>query len=431
MIALFAIVADLCAAPPESATADTQESAAYSRAGDEAIETGDLRIATIAYRKAVAFDPANDHARQALAALCQPDDGALLAAIARFREGDLDRAHTELTAIVARDSTSAGAHLFLGLIALGRHDGALAERELALASTNSAYAAVAGEMQRFARREGRLTVVALVAPEIDTNPQLVPDTPPLGATAGSPTPDEALLLATTVTVRPTPWLVLRDGLAWHDQRKLSSLTFLGENAQAAIERDHHANHAAVRYDLDLDWLGGAQYLVAHRGTASYRRDFSGFALAGTYSVRHRAYQQLAQADFTGWVYSGDESVLVHATPRVDLEIKTIGWREVTVDPAFSALAGGAQVMLRGRPMAGTRAAFGASSYYARYDGAEPDGLLRRDLHGEITADLDVDLSDHWIAIASASLIGNRSTVEDFRYWKLVARLGLELAFGGP
>ena len=431
MIPLLALFADLCALPPDFAATDIEDSAAYARAGDDALESGDPRIATIAFRKAIALDPANGHAKQALATLCHADDGALLAAIAHFRDGDLDTAYTELAAFVARDATAAGAHLFLGLIALKRHDGALAQHELELARPDPAYATLADQMLRLGRREGALAVVVLAAPELDTNPRLVPDTPLPGATVGPPRLDEAILLATTVTARPTSWLVLRNAFAWRGQRGLTSLDFIGEDAQAGIELDRHANHIAVRYDLDVDWLGGAFYLLANRGTASYRRDFARFSLTGSYSVRRRAYQQAAQADFTGWVYSGEESVVIHPSDRLDVEIKMIGWRELTVDPAFTMTAGGAQVTLRGRPSPNTRAALTMNSSYARYDGAEPDGELRRDLHGETSLEIDVDLSDHWIAVASASLFGNRSTIEDFRYWRIVTRVGLELAFGGP
>src|SRR5262247_782474 len=83
--ALLAAVAlaELCGPVPEAGTTrDPDDSAAYAAVGDEALASGDTHIAAIAYRKAVALDPANEHAVAALASLCKPepalDDGSAL-----------------------------------------------------------------------------------------------------------------------------------------------------------------------------------------------------------------------------------------------------------------------------------------------------------------------------------------------------------------
>jgi hypothetical protein len=432
------VIADLCNAAPDVAIApDPVDSAAYAQAGDDARAAGDIRIAAIAYRKAVALDATNAHAKQAFAELCRddaapPDDAALMAAIAKFRAGDLDAASAALTAIASRGGPSAaGAHFFLGLIALRRHDGPSAATELELARLDREYAEAAAPMLRLAHRDGVVAALIVVEPEIDTNPQLLPDTPPPGATTGPRQTDEDLLIVANATVRPTRWLVLRDILAWRDQRELSSLDFLAETAQAGVELEDRANHGAIRYDLDDDLLAGSAYLIAHRGTATFRRDFGAISVSTSYSLRRRNYKQAAQVDFTGWVHAVDTAVTLHASPQLDVDLRLLGTRELTADREFSDFAGGIQVGVRARPDPRVRLNATATLSYARYDAAEPDGELRRDSHAEATADVEVDLGDHVIALAGASIARNDSTVDDFRFWKLVARAGIAIALGGP
>jgi len=437
VIVLAAVIADLCATAPEStAPPDPEDGAAYAQAGDEARRAGDVRIAAIAYRKAIAADRDNTRAKAALAALCEADtapafDAALLEAIAQFRGGDLEGAHAALVRLAAGAGAAASAQFFLGMIALRRNERTRAVRELELAARDPAYAESATAMLRLARRDGPLAAVVLAEPELDTNPQLVPDTPPAGATTGPPTTDLDLLVVGTITARPARWLALRDVLAWRNQRQLHQLDFLGETAQAAALLDGRADHLSIRYDLDYDVLDGTSYLFAHRGTAAYRHDLGVVTVGASYALRYRAYVQAAQAGFTGWVHAADLGATLHVTPQLDIDVNALGWRELTADPAFSDIAGGVQATVRARIGSRVRIAASGTVWNAVYDGAEPDGALRRDTHGEGTLDVEVDLDDHVIAVAGASLTGNQSTIEDFRYWKLVARAGIALAFGGP
>jgi len=437
VIVLAAVIADLCAAAPDpTAPPDPAESAAYASAGDEARRAGDLRIAAIAYRKAIAADPSNAQAKDALTALCEADaapvyDAALLDAIARLRAGDLEGARGALAPLTSTGSSAASAHFFLGLIALRRHERTRAVHELELAARDPAYTESATTLLRLARRDGPLAAVLLAEPELDTNPQLVPDTPPAGATTGPPTTDLDLLLVGTLTARPARWLALREVLAWRKQRQLQTLDFLGETAQAAVELDGRADHLSIRYDLDYDLLDGTSYLLAHRATAAYQHDLGVVTVGASYAVRDRAYLQPTQAGFTGWVHTAELGATLHLTPKVDIDVSAVGWRELTADPGFSDIAGGVQARGRARLSSRARIAASGTVWDAVYDGAEPDGALRRDLHGEATLDVEVDLGDHVIAVAGVSLTGNQSTIEDFRYWKLVSRAGIALAFGGP
>jgi hypothetical protein len=435
------VIADLCSSAPLAVTArDPVESATYGDVGDEARALDDARTAAIAYRSAMALDPANTHARDALAALCQigaadadaAANDALLAAIAAYRAGEFEAAVARFATIAARGGASAaGAHLFLGLIALRRHDGGGAVTELEAARHDPAYAELATSMLRLAHRDGAFSAILITENEVDTNPQLLPDTPPAGATTGPRQADDNLLILATVTARPWRWLSVRDVLSWRKQVTLTSLDFLGETAQLGLELGEGNDHLTIRYDLDDDLLDGHGYLLASRGTVAIHHDLAAVTLGASYALRRRDYQQLAEAPFSGWVHSADASAVLRLTPRFDVEARAFGWRELAADPVFANLTGGLQLATRASLGGRTRLAATATVWSSRYDAAEPNGTLREDAHGEASMDVEVDLGDHVFAVGGASVLGNRSTVEDFRYWKLVARCGIAIAFGGP
>jgi hypothetical protein len=427
------VIADLCT-PVAPLPADPAEAAAYVQTADEARAAGDTRIAAVAYRKAAALGDA--HAKAALAELCRADSApgdevTLEQAIRMVLAGDLEAARPALETIVAHGTAAAaGAHFFLGVIAIRRHDGSLAEAHLLAAARDPAYAAAAEAMLRLARRTGRLEAILFAGGELDTNPELLPDTPPIGAT-GSPHTDENGQLALTVAARPARWLALRDALVWRKQRELTSLDFLGNDAQAAVELDDSRDHVAIRYDLDYDVLAGDPYLTSHRGTLAYRRDLCGWSVDAAYTARGREYHRATEADFSGGVHMLEAGAIVHATPTLDVDARALGWREITRDPLFSNWTGGARVAVRVRPRSRLRVDATASGWYASYDAPEPDATLRRDVHLEGGGELEIDLSDNLIGIAAVTGAVNESTVEDFDYYKLVARIGLALAIGGP
>ena len=427
------MIADLCT-PVASAPSDPADAAAYVQTADEARAAGDTRIAAVAYRKAAALG--DSHAKDALAALCRADaepgdEVTLETAIHLVTDGDLERARRALDTIVAHGTpAAAGAHFFLGAIAIRMHDGGLAEAHLIEAERDPAYADAAQAMLRLARRTGRLEASLFVGGELDTNPELLPDTPPVGA-IGTPHTDENGQLALTVTARPARWLVVRDALVWRKQRELASLDFLGNDAQAGVELDDGVDHVAIRYDLDYDLLAGQSYLTAHRGTLAYHRDLRGWTLGAAYALRGRSYDRASEADFTGGVHALDADATYHASPTLDVGAKLLGWREITRDPLFSNWSGGGQLAVHARPRTRLRLDASASAWYARYDVVDADDQLRRDVHVEGAVDVELDLADNVIAIAAVSTQVNTSTIEDFRYRKLVARIGLAFAIGGP
>jgi tetratricopeptide (TPR) repeat protein len=438
VLAAAIALADLCgAAPAPAASPDPADSAAYTAVGDEARASGDERTAAIAYRQAIALDPDNRRAADGLAALCHggEDDERprLLDAIARYRAGERDAAAAALSDIAHTSrtaSTGAGAHFFLGLIALEHHDTRTAIRELELAGADPDYRALAAALLRLAHRDGAIAAALLIEPELDTNPQLVPDTPPSGAVTGAPATDEDLLVVATVTGRPAPWLSVRNAVTWRNRRQGSALDFLADDLEVAAELTAGAHRVAIRYDLDDDVLGGANYLVANRAILAYRRD-GAVAPVVSYALRRRDFQRATEQPFTGWVHTADAGAAVQLGAGIELDTRATLRRELTADPSFTNLAVGVRVALRTRSTARVRLIASAAGGYASYDAAQPDGLLRRDVPLEASADLEVDLGDHVVAVTGASVARNASSIEDFRYNQLIARCGLVVAWGGP
>ena len=282
---------------------------------------------------------------------------------------------------------------------------------------------------RLAHRDGALAVALLIEPELDTNPQLVPDTPPAGATSDAPSTEEDLLTVATITARPQPWLALRNTLTWRTHRALPALDFLADDAELAAELTGDGHRVALRYDIDLGLLGGRSYLIANRAAATYRHDGE-IAPVASYALRRRDYLQDAEQPFTGWVHAADAGVVAQVAGAIELDARATVRRELTGDPSFANLAAGLRLALRSRSTARVRLSASAAVGYARYDRAQPDGPLRRDVPFEASADVEIDVADHVIAVTGAAIAHNESSIEDFRYNQLIARCGLVVAWGG-
>ena len=417
------MIADLCT-PVVPATPDAAEAAEYARTGDDARAAGDARIALVAYRKAAALGDA--HSAAAMRELCETETAPTLEdAIGLFKRGELARADAILAGL-----DTPGSHFFRAAIALRRHEGGDAEAQLSLAARDPEYASASRTLLRIARRTGRVEALVFLGGEVDTNPQLLPDTPPTGDTA-TPTTDANGQLAVTTVARPVEWFALRNALVWRKQATLSELDFVGETASAGIEDDRGPDHVVIRYDFDDDVLGGDQYLIAHRATLGYRRELGGWDLGASYAFRARDFQRTTEDVFDGDVHTAEVTSTVHATPGLDIDSKLFGWRELTRDALFTNWTFGAQLAVRVRPRDRLRIGASLGSWAGLYDGADPNGDLRHDYHADASGEVELDLADNVLALAAVTGTLNRSTIEDFNYWKLVARIGLAFAIGGP
>jgi len=417
------VIADLCT-PVVPLAPDAAEAAEYARTGDDAKASGDVRIALVAYRKAAALGDA--HAADVVRELCTADmEPTLDDAIALFKRGELAKADAILAGL-----DTPGSHFFRAAIALRRHEGGEAEAQLAIAQQDPEYAAASRTLLRLARRTGRVEALVFLGGEVDTNPQLLPDTPPEGAVA-TPAADANGQLAATTVARPWQWLALRNSLVWRKQATLSELDFVGDTASLVIEDDRGPDHILIRYDLDYDVLGGERYLLAHRGTLGYRRELGSWDVGGSYAFRVRDFERSTEEVFDGDVHTAEVTSTVHVSPALDVDGKLFGWRELTQDPLFTNWTFGAQLGVRARPRDRVRFAATLGSWYGTYDGPDPNGDDRRDSHADANGEVEVDLADNVLALAAVTATINRSTIEDFDYWKLVARVGVAFAIGGP
>jgi hypothetical protein len=466
VLIIAALLGDLCdAAPPapppatgtDAPAADdsaraAEESARYADVGDAERAAGHARTAAVAYRKALELDPGNHRARAALAELCLADaaalppapappdaadaaagaDEALGVGLARYRRGDLAGAARSFSRARSGAATCGAAHFFLGMIAYRQHDAATAMHELDLAGRDPRYAEVAAEVRRLAAQERTWVFSLLSQAEVDSNVELLPETPPAFSTAGTPVSDLNLLLLGAVALRPAAGLLLRESLFWRDQLELSSFDFLRERAEARYQLERGRHLASLRYDFDLDFLDGATYLYAHHLGLGYRLGAGErVALGAGLDLRRRDFPGAARADFNGFVESGELAASLQLGDRWDLGGSVNATREDSRDPVFASVAGGAALTLRLRLARGWRVAASLRGYASSYDAAQPDGLLRQDLHGEAELDAEVDLGDSWLLFVGADATRNGSTVEDFRYVKLAAHAGVAVSFGAP
>ena len=213
------------------------------------------------------------------------------------------------------------------------------------------------------------------------------------------------------------------------QRTLSALDFLADDAELAAELTGGWHRVALRYDIDLDLLGGRSYLIANRAAVTYRHDGAVSPVA-SYSLRRRDYLEDAQQPFTGWVHAADAGVVAQVAGAIELDARATLRRELTGDPSFANLSAGLRVALRTRSTARVRLIASAAGGYTGYDSPQPDGQLRRDVALEASADVEIDVGDHVIAVTGAAIAHNQSSIEDFRYNQLIARCGLVVAWGG-
>ena len=432
---------ELCAAPPRpEPTPAPEEAALYAAAGDAERAAGSARTAAIAYRRALALDAANESARQALAALCREDaaaggspaDALVAGALARYQAGDLDDARRGLEAALALDDGSAAAHFFRGMVAFREGDPGRAGRELDRAAVDPGFAGPAAAMRRLLVRDGRLSVSLLLEPEYDSNVDLLPDTPPVFSTVGGGRGDADTLLLGTIGVRPARGLFLKDTVFWREQLQLSRLDFFGESLQIGWAGAIHRQRLGLRYDFDYDLLDGASYLLAHRFTLGYAVQLaSGREVGGSYSFRRRDYETAETGPFTGEVHAASFGLVLAPRTALTLGLAALGQREITRDSAFTNSAAGGQVQLRWRPRADLGVIALAQGLYSRYDELDPEGARREDVRLEGTLDLELDLGDHLALLAGGSLVRNLSSIEDFRYQKVVARAGLAVYWGRP
>jgi hypothetical protein len=432
---VLAAVAELCAAPASAPVAGTPaEAAAYVAVAESERAAGQLATAVVALRRALAIEPQNPRARAALAELCAGDRGGPASPLQRgidaYLDGDDDRARRELgLALAGGDPDVAGARFFLGMLALRAHDHGAALDELERAAADPRYAGPAAEMRRLAARDGLIALLAAFEVEADTNVELLPETPPSMSTLGPPVADVSSLVLAAVAAHPLPWLTLDDAFSWRAQARLTQFDLVENRAGARVEWRRGRHDFQLGAGLDYDAVGGETYLIAGGGRLGYGGALTrSLALDASYALRWRDFA--TQDSFSGWQQQARIGVAWHS-PRVEVSAALLGVRDGAADPIYADLGGGLEVGARWRPLFGVRLAARVTFLGLRFDAAEPDGPLREDARLSGGLDAEVDLGDHFLALAGVELTSNSSTVEDFRYTQAVAHVGLAASFGLP
>jgi hypothetical protein len=443
-------LAEVCA-PVIPGIHDPETAQRYAVVGDAERAVGELATAGIAYRRALALDAAHGPARRALDEICGRRGTAssahgqaaareeaaglrhLHAGIARYQEGDFEGARPLLERAASDPLSAPAAHFFLGLIALRQGAGGAAARSFARAEEDAAYRDLAGGMRRMATRTRRVSLLLAVQPEYDTNVTLLPDA---AATAPAPEPtaaDFGLLSLASLGLRPFETVTLRSSLLWRRQRTLTDYDLLAHNTRAGLEIGRRRHRAGFRYDLDLQWLGGAAYLTANQGTAEYRYVPRATTTLGVrYSLRHRDFRDERAAAFTGSLHAVTAEVTrTFGRGATAVAAGLVGFREQTTTALLSNAAGGGQLVASWRALRSLRAAAVARGVGARYDAGDALDRRRHDFRFDGSLELELDLHDVVSVIGGLDATINTSSIEDFRYRKIVTRLGLAGHLGWP
>jgi hypothetical protein len=426
-----AVLGELCAPPPPATAArDPAAAARYVEIADAERAAGHARTAATAYRAALARDPASAPARAGLAALCaaparSPAD-ELAAGLARFRAGDHAAAQAHFAAATrGAGEVGAGAHFFLGVIALRAGERSQAMRELSIAAAAPAYAAPAAELRRLARRQGKLALSVLIAPEWDSNVRLVPDAPAT-TLASDAESDAAILGVATAALRPAAALSLGGTVAWRRHVRMTETDLVAARGQLDVELTRGVHRLGARGELAVDTVGGDLYGAAQQGSVSYAWEPApGAAAAARYALRRRAYDAAESEVFSGVVHAAGLSGRVRAARALQLGGELGGGRERTRDPALDAWTAGATLEARLSPAAGLRYTLSGGVTRGWYDGG------RRDLRFAGSLDAELDLGDHFALVAGADLDRADSTDAAYGYTRLVVRAGVAAFVGLP
>lgn len=435
MIALAvtaAILGELCGEPPPAAAPDHQAATRYVEIGDAERAAGHARTAAVAYRAALAREAGNEPAKRGLAAVCQRDAPAptsedeLTAGIERFKAGDLGEARRHLDAAARGEgAAAAGAHFFLGVIALRSGERAQALRELGLAAADPGYAEPAAELRRLARRQGRVSLSLLVAAEWDSNVRLLPEAPPT-ASSGEPLSDGRLLTVGAVSWRPLRGVSLSGSLAWRKHQSFDELDLLSARGQLSGELARGRHRLGGRGEADVDLQAGETYGTAQEVAAWYAWERSpGTSLGTRYSLRRRVLDAAEAEGFTGAVHALALSGSLRLSHAVGLGVELEGARELTRDPLLESWTAAATAEAQLTPGAGLRLTASASLGRAWFD------VERRDVRGSGSLEAEIDLHDHLALVAGVDLEREVSTDAAFRFTKLVLRAGVAGYLGLP
>lgn len=352
------LAAALVCTPVEPASApDPAAASAYVEVGEAELQSGATDTALVAFREALRLDAANARAADAIARICAPpapdpfDEGVRLleegdpeAALARFEEaqrqapdagvalmigicryelGEDDGARTWLLEAERDPETGEQARLFLGLVALRSGDRVEAASRFSAAggSADPRISAVAGDLLKLSRRDGRLVVGVALDPRFDTNVALSPD----GTPADEQTPDGAAVLSANLAARPlglASGAYLNGSVLYRKQFTLPNYDFSGVGAAAGWEWARRNASGAAEVGVESYRLGGFPYLLAPRVLATAHWTPGRLSLGAAYRGRAESFRGPYD-----WFSGQRHSVTLDASWRFDDGSSiTLNWR---------------------------------------------------------------------------------------------------------
>jgi tetratricopeptide (TPR) repeat protein len=460
LAALVVAAVDPCAPVQSAKLRDPGAAAAYRKVADAERSAGSHETAIMAYRAALARDPADAVSRRALAELCRETGGAFERGISRMEAGDLRGAvaafrrarargpdpsaalvegvcHYELgedgeARSALREAATAPAHreaaeFYLGLVALREGEGGEAARLLDSAAANPGFAPAASDLARLARRSGRLVFSMLAESGWDSNAQLAP-----GGTPISTSSDGSLGATLTGLYRPLgesgPYL--RAMGLYRGQARFGDLDFGGVTGAAGWQLGSADRGLLGEYEYDYRLLGGSTFLSAHRFLLGGWVPAGPLTLGASYFARLESYPATLYAPFSGTFHRAEGTLAMGLGRRGRL---TVGYHFARDGVERSELSWdehgpGAELRVALAP----RWRLGVSTAVSLrdYDAVDPAlSLKRSDTYLDAVALVEWDVSDRFTL--RLSLDGRKafSNAAAFDYVRVAPTIGLAYVFG--
>jgi tetratricopeptide (TPR) repeat protein len=456
LLAVALLTTDPCAPPPPAGAPDPAAAEAYRKVGDAERAAGALETAAVAYREALARDPADAAARAALGALCRGqreespfrrgmrllDAGDRRGAVEAFREAraagpDTSASLMEGVALYELgDDAEAGrrfaearedaahrqaADLYLGFIALRAGEGAEAARRFEAAATSPDLAPLAAGLLPLARRTGKLLLAAAADGLWDSNAQLAPTGTPLGTSS-----DGAANLSASALYRPLgesgPYLSASG--FFHKQIRFEELDQAGLAGSAGWQLGRGSRALLAEYGYEERTLNGAQFLGAHRLLAAGWLPAGHLTLAASYLVRFESYQGTLYQPFSGTLQRAEVSAAAPLGPAARVLFAYGLAREL------SFVEHGPRAELRLALAPRLRLDLHAALAWRPYDVFDAQlGVARSDTTLDGAARLEWDLAERVVLRAGVEGRRNWSSAAALDYLRVVPTVGIGFVTG--
>lgn len=478
LLGLLLVAADPCAPVTLATAPDPETAAVYRKTGDDERAAGGADTATVAYRNAAALDSGDAASRRALQSLCvearAPSDpfqvglgqmeahewrsaaasfgqvrradgdlsAALLEGICNYQMGHDAAAEPLLRSAEARPEHRDLARFYLGLVALRGGEAARASSLFAAAAVNPTLGALAADLSRLARLDGRLVVSFLAESGFDTNVPLAPRGASTtggatgGMTGGGPggtmNGDGLYGLGASVLLRPSglngPYL--RGGGSLRQQLRLGTYDLGGAEAAAGWQVSREGRGAIAEYAYSFRTFGGSPFLSSHRLAAAGWVPGGGLTWSARYAAQLEDYRSPTLAGFSG--------LLHRAEVRAALPFAMGNWVAVVYGASRDAAKLGITSFTEHGPRVELRALLSprlrlgavAGLSFRAYDAFDTViGATRTDRYLDAAALTEYDLASGWTARLSLEGRKALSNAPALEYDKLVPMIGIAWQMG--